>query len=59
MFHSDHSAELSARYLAIAQRLGLAVTGGSDYHGAAKPNVHLGRLGLEWHWLESLRNLTT
>src|SRR5262249_17107615 len=32
-YHSDHDAAATARYLAIARRLGLAVSGGSDYHG--------------------------
>jgi predicted metal-dependent phosphoesterase TrpH len=32
-YHSDHDAETTIRYLEIAARYGLAVTGGSDYHG--------------------------
>lgn len=32
-FHSDHDAEATARYLTAAGRLGLGVSGGSDYHG--------------------------
>ena len=32
-YHTDHSAEEAARYLALARQLGLAVTGGSDFHG--------------------------
>lgn len=32
-YHSDHSPEMTARYLALAAEHGLAVTGGSDYHG--------------------------
>jgi len=41
-FHSDHDEETTMRYLALARRLDLAVTGGSDYHadethGAAHP----------------------
>lgn len=31
-YHSDHDASATRRYLAIAARLGLEVTGGSDYH---------------------------
>ena len=31
--HSDHNAETEARYRAMAARLGLLVTGGSDFHG--------------------------
>ncbi len=32
-YHSEHSPEDTARYLASASRLGLLVTGGSDFHG--------------------------
>ena len=42
VFHSDHSAQDSARYLTFAKKYGLAVTGGSDFHGSAKPHVSLG-----------------
>jgi predicted metal-dependent phosphoesterase TrpH len=41
-YHTDHDADATARYRAMAQRLTLAVSGGSDYHadqshGAASP----------------------
>jgi predicted metal-dependent phosphoesterase TrpH len=32
-YHSDHDAATTAHYLQIARRLGLAVSGGSDFHG--------------------------
>jgi predicted metal-dependent phosphoesterase TrpH len=32
-YHSEHDQTATARYLAIAARLNLLVTGGSDYHG--------------------------
>lgn len=32
-YHTDHDAEATARYVALADRLGVAVSGGSDYHG--------------------------
>jgi predicted metal-dependent phosphoesterase TrpH len=31
--HPDHPPDVEARYRALAARLGLAVTGGSDFHG--------------------------
>jgi predicted metal-dependent phosphoesterase TrpH len=31
-YHTDHSPELAARYVQTAERLGLLVTGGSDFH---------------------------
>ena len=40
--YSQHSAGDTARFLALAQRHGLLVTGGSDFHGTPKPHVPLG-----------------
>jgi predicted metal-dependent phosphoesterase TrpH len=42
VYHSDHSAADKARYDEIARKFGLAVTGGSDFHGDAKPGIALG-----------------
>jgi predicted metal-dependent phosphoesterase TrpH len=42
VYHSDHGPAETELYLSVAQRYGLAVTGGSDFHGAVKSNVHLG-----------------
>ena len=36
--HRDHSPAQVARLTALATRLGLLITGSSDYHGAGKPN---------------------
>ena len=33
VFHPDHDAAAVERYGAMARSLGLAVSGGSDYHG--------------------------
>lgn len=58
--HSDHNAAAAAKYGALAATLGLLPTGGSDYHGAFKPNIKLGS-GLNGNvrvplaWLEGLR----
>ena len=32
-YHSSHTPDMEAHYLDVAGRFGLAVTGGSDYHG--------------------------
>ena len=32
VYHSDHDEEATERYMRLAQSLGLAVSGGSDYH---------------------------
>lgn len=42
VWHSDHRREDEVRFLALAQRYGLVPTGGSDYHGDAKPGIRLG-----------------
>ena len=41
-YHSDHARRDTECYLGLAKRYGLLVTGGSDFHGAAKPGVLLG-----------------
>ena len=41
-YHSDHSPEQTGLYLQLAAQHGLLVTGGSDFHGAVKPEIHLG-----------------
>lgn len=42
VYHSEHSASAQARYRQLAEDLDLAPTGGSDFHGDAKPGVQLG-----------------
>jgi len=41
-YHSDHDADHTAMYLALAKQYGMLVTGGSDFHGDVKPGVKLG-----------------
>jgi predicted metal-dependent phosphoesterase TrpH len=41
--HSDHTNEQTVALLRLAKKLGLQTTGGSDFHGAAKPDIALGR----------------
>ena len=40
--YSTHSKAQTAGYLELAQRLGLLVTGGSDFHGLTKPDIEVG-----------------
>lgn len=42
VYHSDHPPELQAHYRQLAEELNLLPTGGSDFHGAAKPAISLG-----------------
>lgn len=41
-YHSSFTKEEMAYYLEIANRYNLLVSGGSDFHGSAKPDVSLG-----------------
>lgn len=41
--YSEYTPEQTVTLLRLAKRLGLLVTGGSDFHGLAKPDIALGR----------------
>ena len=43
VFYSTHTRKQTSRYLELAKRLDLLVTGGSDFHGAANPAIQVGR----------------
>jgi predicted metal-dependent phosphoesterase TrpH len=60
VYHSDQTAADSARYLDVARKYGLLVTGGSDFHGDNKPSIQLGtgyrgNLNISKQVLEALR----
>jgi len=42
VYHSDHLPTDVELFLSLANRYGLAVTGGTDYHGDNKPGLELG-----------------
>jgi hypothetical protein len=42
-YYTGHTAAQQDHYLDLAQRFGLLVTGGSDFHGEFKPRTELGR----------------
>jgi 3',5'-nucleoside bisphosphate phosphatase len=54
VYHSDHDEAARERYLTMAGRLGLLVTGGSDYHGDPAHGLAPGSVTLplrEWERL--------
>ena len=62
VMHSDHDQSARARYLTLAARYNLSPSGGSDYHGDIKPNIHLGRgnggnVQVPQDWLDKLMSL--
>jgi len=53
--HPDHSGQVSRRYARLAGRLGLASSGGSDYHGDVHGAAVLGTVLLPEPEFEALR----
>jgi len=43
VYYSTHSEEETALYLKLARKHQLLLTGGSDFHGAPKPEIRLGK----------------
>ena len=41
-YYSEHSAELTKEFLAMARQANLVPTGGSDFHGEVSPGIRLG-----------------
>lgn len=54
-YHTKHSASTSEHYTAMAQRLGVLVTGGSDCHGLSKGRPLIGTIRLPTRNVELLR----
>ncbi|MEW6266516.1 MAG: PHP domain-containing protein [Thermodesulfobacteriota bacterium] len=58
-YYSKHTAELTRAYVALAGKMGLALTGGSDFHGDGLAGIDLGRgagnLNLPYSLLVELR----
>ncbi|MDD5255109.1 MAG: PHP domain-containing protein [Candidatus Omnitrophica bacterium] len=54
-YYPEHSSEKTNVYLALAEKHGLLVTGGSDCHGSAKPNISVGSLKVPYDLVEKLK----
>jgi 3',5'-nucleoside bisphosphate phosphatase len=54
-FHTRHTARMSEHYLGMAERLKLAVTGGSDCHGFSKGKPLIGTVKLPGVYLAQLK----
>ncbi|HUC85886.1 MAG TPA: hypothetical protein VL970_11890, partial [Candidatus Acidoferrales bacterium] len=53
-FHTKHTTVMSERYLEIAEKFGLLVTGGSDCHGYSKSKPLIGTVKLPYVHVEKL-----
>lgn len=58
-YYTDYTPDMEQRYRAIAKELGLVISGGTDYHGANKPHISIGKgkgnLEIPYSVLEGLR----
>ena len=57
IYYPEHSQSMVNFYLDLAKQLNLAVTGGSDFHGSAKPDIKLGMIKIPLELVEKLRQL--
>ena len=55
-YHSKHTLDDTVRYLTFADRLGLAVSGGSDYHADPHAAVRIGGVSLPRELYEALKS---
>lgn len=53
-FHTKHSTVMSERYLEIAEKFSLLVTGGSDCHGYSKNRPLIGSVRVPFMYVEKL-----
>jgi 3',5'-nucleoside bisphosphate phosphatase len=49
VYYTEHSPRAVTQYMALAEKFGLTVTGGSDFHGLLTPNVQMGKGTGELH----------
>ncbi len=42
-YYSEYTPDMEQRYRAMAKELGLVISGGTDYHGANKPHLSIGK----------------
>lgn len=58
-YYTDYTPNMEVRYRAMAEELGLVISGGTDYHGANKPHIAIGKgkgnLEIPYSVLDGLR----
>ncbi|MFH0917967.1 MAG: PHP domain-containing protein [Candidatus Omnitrophota bacterium] len=55
VYYPEHSQGMVNFYLDLAKKLNLLVTGGTDFHGSAKPEIKLGMIKIPLELVEQLR----
>jgi predicted metal-dependent phosphoesterase TrpH len=56
VYYPEHSQSMTNFYLKMAKELNLLVTGGSDCHGNAKPEVKIGSIKIPYELVEKLKD---
>lgn len=41
-YYTDYTPEMQAKYHALAEEMGLMISGGTDFHAAMKPHINIG-----------------
>ena len=58
-YYTDYTPDMETRFRGLARELGLCLSGGTDYHGANKPHISIGKglgnLEIPYRVLEGLR----
>ncbi len=55
VYYPEHTQSMINFYLGLAKKYNLLVTGGSDCHGKAKPEVKIGLIKLPYEFVEKLK----
>jgi len=55
VYYPEHNKDMTGRYLRIARENNLFVTGGSDCHGEAKPQVQIGLIKIPYELVVMLK----
>ncbi|MDD5432168.1 MAG: PHP domain-containing protein [Candidatus Omnitrophica bacterium] len=55
IYYPEHSQSMINYYLELAKKYNLVVTGGSDFHGEAKPDVKIGCMKLPYEFVEKMK----
>ena len=55
VYYPEHTNTMRNKYIRICREYKLLSTGGSDYHGSAKPEVSLGKFKVPYELVEILR----
>ena len=54
VYYPEHNSATVKHYKAIADKYKLLVTGGSDFHGSAKPDIPIGKIRIPYRLVEDM-----